>query len=167
MSRRLPNSIFVALLFVAAAQYAYYSRRLPEVVASHFGARGAANAWQTRTAFIAMELLIVVVAAVLTFAVSRMIAAMPASLINLPNKQFWLDPQRREQTMSYLRAQFAWFGCALLAFLLFVMELAFRANLQTPPHLDSSAFVPALLVFLASTGIWSMRLILHFTRPPA
>jgi hypothetical protein len=89
---------------------------------------------------------------------------MPVSLINLPNKEFWLSPEQRDQTFSYLRLWNAWFGCALLAFLLFVMELVFRANLQAPPRLNMAAFVPALLAFLAVDTVAILRLIFHFAK---
>jgi hypothetical protein len=98
------------------------------------------------------------------FGVPRIIGAMPVSLINLPNKEFWLGPERREETLLYIRAWSAWFGCGLLTFLLFVMELAFRANLQTPPRFNNSAFVPALLAFVVFDTIGLVSLIVHFSR---
>jgi hypothetical protein len=107
----------------------------------------------------------VVLAAVVGFGVPRIIEAMPVSLINLPKKEFWLGPERREETLFYIRAWSAWFGCGLLAFLLFVMELAFRANLQSPPRFNNGAFVPALLAFVAFDAIALIWLILHFSKP--
>src|ERR1700692_516377 len=161
---RLPNSIFVVLVVLAAVQLNYYAQRLPDIVGSHFGTSGFASAWQTKMAFFTVELTVIVVATIVSFAVPRLIAAMPASAINLPNKEFWLSPERREDTISFLRSQMAWFGCALLAFLLFVMELVFRANLQPPPRLNNAAFVPALLAFLAFSSTWTIRLVFHFSR---
>jgi uncharacterized membrane protein len=161
---RLPNSLFFVLALVAAWQYAYYSPRLPEVLASHFAPNGAVNGWQSKSAFFSLELFIVVLAAVVGFGVPRIIAALPVSLINLPNKEFWLSAERRDETMAYMRAWSAWFGCALLAFLLFVMELAFRANLQTPVRFDNAAFLPALVGFVVFDTIAVLRLILHFSK---
>jgi uncharacterized membrane protein len=161
---RLPNSLFFVLTLVAAWQYAYYSPRLPEVLASHFAANGAVNGWQSKSAFFTLELFIVVLAAAVGFGVPRIIAALPVSLINLPNKKFWLSAERRDETMAYMRAWSAWFGCALLAFLLFVMELAFRANLRTPPRFDNAAFIPALLAFFTFDTVLLLRMILHFAK---
>jgi uncharacterized membrane protein len=162
---RLPTSIFFALGLLASAQYAYYAPRLPEIVGSHFGASGAANGWQTKAAFFTTEILIVALAAVLGFGVPRMIAAVPVSLINLPNKSFWLAPDRREETICYLQMHMAWIACALLAFLLFVMELVFRANLQQPPRLNSAALITGLAAFLSFAAISTIRLIIHFAKP--
>ena len=161
---RLPRSIFLALALVGAMQCGYYAPRLPEIVASHFGITGIVNGWQTKTAFFAIELTIILVATVISFGVPRLIEAMPVSLINLPHKEFWLGPERREDTLSYLRAWSASFGCGLLAFLLFVMELAYRANLRTPPQFNNAAFVPALLVFVIFDTLALVWLILHFSR---
>lgn len=163
-NRRLPTSVFFVLALVGALQYAYYAPRLPEVLASHFAGNGAVNGWQSKAAFFSMELAIVVLAAVVGFGVPRMIAAMPISLINLPNKEFWMSAERRDGTMSYIGMWSAWFGCALLAFLLFVMELAFRANLRTPPQFDNTAFIPALVAFVIFDTIAILRLLLHFSK---
>jgi hypothetical protein len=116
--------------------------------------------------FFTVELLIIVIATVITFVLPRIMSAMPGAYINLPNKQFWLAPERREHTMSFLREQMEWLGCSLLAFLLFVMELAFRANLESPPKLTTSAFVPALLIFLGFVAFFVGLLVRHFSRTP-
>ena len=161
---RLPNSVFFMLVVLGGAQFFYYAPRLPEIIGSHFSGAGVVNGWQTKTAFFAMELAIIVLAAVVSFGVPRIIAAMPVALINLPHKEFWLAPERRDGTLAYIRRWSAWFGCALLAFLLFVMELAFRANLHTPPQFNNAAFVPALLAFVALDTIGIIRLVLHFAK---
>jgi uncharacterized membrane protein len=161
---RLPNSVFSLLVVLGAVQFLYYSPRLPEIVGSHFGTSGMPNGWQTKMAFFSIELATIVLATVISFGPPRIISAMPVSLINLPNKGYWLSPERREDTLSYFRAWSAWLGCALLAFLLFVMELVFRANLHTPPQFDNTAFIPALLAFIAFDTIAILRLILHFSK---
>jgi hypothetical protein len=162
---RLPSSLFFALAVLGAVQYGYDGRRLPEMLGSHFAGNGAVNGWQSKGVFFSIELAVVVLAAVVGFGVPRVIGAMPVALINLPNKEFWLGAERREDTLLYIRAWSAWFGCGLLAFLLFVMELAFRANLQSPPRFNNGAFVPALLAFVVFDTIALIWLVLHFSRP--
>jgi uncharacterized membrane protein len=161
---RLPSSIFFLLALLGGAQYLYYAPRLPEIVASHFGAAGSANGWQTKMVFFSMELGVIALATVVAFGVPRMIEALPVAMINLPHKDFLLSAERRTETFSYLRAWTLWFGCGLLAFLLFVMGLVFRANLQTPPRLDMGAFLPALIAFVVFDAIALVRMILHFSK---
>ena len=165
-SARLPTSIFVFLVLLGALQAYSYAARLPAVVASHFSGPGMPNGWQTQSAFFLTELVVVVMAAVVGFGVPAIIAAVPVSLINLPNKQSWFAPERRESTLAYFRVQFAWFGCGLLGFLLCVNELVFRANLSTPRRLNATAFTIALMAFLAFVLVWTIRLIVRFSREP-
>ena len=163
---RLPKSIFFALVALGAVQLFYYAPRIPEILGSHFARGGFVNGWQTKAAFFSTELAMIVLATVVSFGIPRIIAAVPVSLINLPHKEYWLASERREDTLVYIRVWSAWFGCGLLAFLLFVMELAFRANLRTPPQFNNAAFVPALLAFVVFDTTLVLRLILHFSRTP-
>jgi len=163
---RPPNSIFFTLVALGAVQLFYYAPRIPEILGSHFARGGFVNGWQTKAAFFSTELAMIVLATVVSFGIPRIIAAVPVSLINLPHKEYWLASERREDTLVYIRVWSAWFGCGLLAFLLFVMELAFRANLRTPPQFNNAAFVPALLAFVVFDTTLVLRLILHFSRTP-
>jgi uncharacterized membrane protein len=163
---RPPNSTFFTLVALGAVQLFYYAPRIPEILGSHFARGGFVNGWQTKAAFFSTELAMIVLATVVSFGIPRIIAAVPVSLINLPHKEYWLASERREDTLVYIRVWSAWFGCGLLAFLLFVMELAFRANLRTPPQFNNAAFVPALLAFVVFDTTLVLRLILHFSRTP-
>jgi uncharacterized membrane protein len=163
---RLANSVFFMLVVLGAAQFFYYAPRLPDIMGSHFSGAGVVNGWQAKTAFFTMELAIIVLATAVSFGVPRIIAAMPVALINLPHKEFWFAPERLDGTLAYIRRWSAWFGCALLAFLVFVMELAIRANLHIPPpQFNNAVFVPALLAFVALDTIGIVRLVLHFSKP--
>jgi hypothetical protein len=160
---RLPTSVFFFLVVVGAVQANFYAAQMPPSLASHFRGGGMANGWQSKLAFFCTELGVVALASVISFGLPRILGAVPLSLINVRNKEYWFGPQQRAQTLAYFRAQFAWFGCALLAFLLFVNELVFRANLSYPHRLNTTAFVTAMAVFLAFVVLWIARLILHFS----
>jgi len=166
LNTRLSHSIFFTLVALGAVQLFYYGPRIPEILGSHFARGGFVNGWQTKAAFFSTELAMIVLATVVAFGIPSIVAAVPVSLINLPHKEYWLAPERRENTLAYIRVWSAWFGCGLLAFLLFVMELAFRANLHTPPQFNNAAFVPALLAFVAFDTMLVLCLILHFARTP-
>jgi uncharacterized membrane protein len=165
-SMSLPGSVFAALIVYGALQGHYYASRMPDILATHFGGLGFPNGWQTRSAFLVTELFVVALATVIGFGVPALMGAIPVSLMNVPNKQYWFATERRESTLAYFRMSFAWFGCGLLAFLLFVNELVFRANLQSPRQLNTAAFVTALFVFLGFTAVWTLGLIRRFARTP-
>ena len=165
-STRLPHSIFFFLVLVGLVQANYQAAHLPRMIATHFGKDGIANGWQSKGVSFYTEAVLIVLAASISFGIPRLLEMVPLSLVNLSNKEYWFAPERRANTLAYLRAQFAWFGCALLAFLLVVYKLVFRANLVFPHQLNTTAFVTVLFAFLAFVAIWIVRLIMHFSKMP-
>src|SRR5260370_6599894 len=118
---RLPNSIFFALVALGAAQVSFYAPRIPELLGSHFSRGGFVNGWQTKAAFFATELAMIILATVVSFGIPRIIAAAPVALINLPHKEYWLAPERRQDTPPFTQMWSAWVVSWRLAFLLFVL----------------------------------------------
>jgi uncharacterized membrane protein len=163
-SSKLPSAAFVFLAFVGFLQARMFAATMPPVVATHFGSSGAPNGWQTQSQFFTLEVILLGVCILLAFGIPRLIGALPLSLVNVPNKEYWLAPERREETVAFFKTQFAWFGCAFLAFLLVVNQLVFRANQSQPRHLDNTTFVIAMFAFLAYVAVWTLRLVVHFSR---
>src|SRR6266851_2820598 len=97
-SMRLPGAIFSALIVYGALQGYYYASRMPDILATHFGGRGFPNGWQTHSAFLVTELFVVALATVIGFGVPALLGAIPVSLMNVPNKEYWFATERREST---------------------------------------------------------------------
>src|SRR5258708_39310284 len=116
---RLANSIFFVLVALGAAQVSFYAPRIPELLGSHFSRGGFVNGWQTKAAFFATELAMIILATVVSFGIPRIIAAAPVALINLPHKEYWLAPEQREDALAYIPGWPPWVGCGLCAFLVF------------------------------------------------
>ena len=163
-SSRIPSAAFVLLAFIGFLQARMFAATMPPVVATHFGSSGAPNGWQTQSQFFILEVVLLGVSLLLAFGIPRLIAALPISMLNVPNKEYWLAPGRRDETLAFFKAQFAWFGCIFLAFLLVINQLVYRANQTHPRHLDNPTFLIALFAFLAYVGIWTVRLVVRFSR---
>jgi uncharacterized membrane protein len=163
---RLPRALFVVLVFVGFLQTRHTAMTLPPVVAVHFVKGGAPNGWQTQSQMFVLGLILLGVCVLVGFGIPRIIAAIPLALVNLPNKAYWFAPERRTETIAFFKTWFAWFGCALLAFLIVVNQLVYEANLTQPKHLDTRQFTVAMFAFLAFVAIWSVRIILRFGREP-
>ena len=137
---------------------------LPEVVASHFGPSGAPDAWMSRggllATFAAGQAIIFSVAPLATTLVKRL----PTELVNLPNKDYWLTPERRDEAVRRL-ANHAWgFSAAIGAFIVFVEVLVVRANLAHAP-LENGIFLAGLAGVFAFTIGWIVRMNAAFRVP--
>jgi len=144
---RLPRSIFVATLVAGVVQCVHDFPVLPDRMASHFAASGMPNGWMTKSQFFVLYALLTVPALILEFWLPRRIVSHPKR-INLPNKEYWLAPERRAATFGYLEVFFAWYGCAFLLLEISAMGLAMRANFNDPARLPAAPIVSSLAAFL-------------------
>lgn len=142
------------------------SSGLPSVAASHFAAGGAANGFMPRSTYIFFMLAVTVLVPSLIALSGRLIGALPVDLVNLPHREHWLAPERREATMASLSARGIVFAVLVAAFLCFVHWLVVRANQAQPPRLEETPFIGGLVLFGLATAIWLTMLFMRFQRVP-
>ena len=163
---RLPRLVYMVLFLANLMIMAYYYPQMPQRMASHFAADGHVNGWQSREAFFILMFLVSSASAVVCFLAPRQIAAKANARINLPNREYWLAPERREATMRLISATMAWFGSCLLFVLISGTVLALRANLGPDRRFNSQAMLVVLAGFLASLIGLMIGLVRHFHRVP-
>jgi len=152
------------VLLLCIGHAVYYYPLLPDRVASHFGASGLPDAWSGKESFVKIYLIVVAVIALLFPGIGLILRKTPASLMNLPNKDYWLSPERREETIAVLSRQFLWFGSATLLLLLDIFHQSFRVHLGKAQALDHP--VASIVVYVIFTTFWSIALIVKFMRKP-
>ena len=157
--------VFFVLLLAAAVQAVYYYPLMPMRMASHFDAAGRANGWMPKESFFLTYALVVTLMSALFTIMPKLIFKFPDSMINLPNKCYWLAPERREQTGEMIERHMTTPGNLTIALLLCVFQMAFRANLERDSRL--SEFMPLLIgAFVVLMIAWSIRFIRAFRLPP-
>ncbi|MBI3856469.1 MAG: DUF1648 domain-containing protein [Planctomycetes bacterium] len=157
--------LILALLYAAAiGQLAWYAPRMPAVMATHYDGAGTPNGWMTRAGALGFHLTILGVSA-LAFALPMLLLRLAPSLINLPNRQYWLAPDRRAATTATLQSLFSAMGCGMVLFLIAVTALNFHANLNPPARLSSPLLVALIFGFLLYVGGWTVAFYRRFRRP--
>jgi uncharacterized membrane protein len=162
--RSIPRFLFFAILAAGFLQCVHDFPLLPQRMASHFGASGAANGWMTKSQFLIVYAIVLLPTLFIEFRLHRKIATTPEKNLNLPNKQYWLAPERRAATFAYFEMLFAWFGCAFLLVMVSAMGLAMRANFQSPPHMPAGPIVSVLVGFAIFTVAGIAAMMRRFSR---
>ena len=161
---RVPKNLFFVILAAGFLQCLHDFPLLPERMASHFAASGNANGWMTKSQFLMTYAVILLPALFLEFRLHRKLAKTPDKKLNLPNKEYWLAPERRAETFAYFENFFAWYGCAFLLLEVFEMGLAMRANFLSPPQIATVPIVSAIVVFLVFNIVWVVAMFRRFSR---
>jgi uncharacterized membrane protein len=152
-------------LVLAGVYIVFTCQSMPERVASHSGGAGQADGYMSRTGYtifmlgftIGLSLLIV-------FMMSRLPRSFP-NLTNIPNRNYWLAPERIDQTLDYLSGHAMWFGCGYALFFCTIHQLVVQANRQNPPVLDNKTFLGAMILFLAALVVWIVFMFRRFRKP--
>jgi uncharacterized membrane protein len=162
--RNISLLVFILLLLLCIGHAVYYYPFLPDRVASHFGASGRPDAWSSKESFARIYFIVIAFIAVLFPGIGLIFRKIPTSFINLPNKDYWLAPERSEETIAVLSRQFLWFGSATLLLLLGIFHQSFRVHLGKAQGLEHP--VASIVVYIVFTTLWSIALIVKFSRKP-
>lgn len=155
---------FILLLVALAAFVVVTSQALPPVVASHFGPGGLPNGFMSLGVYTIIMLVLVVVPPSLLAFLPSSLARRGDARLNIPNRGYWLAPERREVTAEYLCLQGKVFAAAIALFLAYTHWLVVRANASTPVALPQAPFYVGLGTFLVIVFLCVASLYAHFGR---
>jgi uncharacterized membrane protein len=160
----LPRLLFVLLLVVAPAVIWATAAPMPARVATHFGRGGYANGWMTHDGYL---LFILAFTVLLPAFVVVMVGVLPQAIgsrAGIPNRNYWLAPERRAATLSAMASHACWLGCLLVVFLVAIHLLTVEANTVTPARLSESALVGVMTAFGIGILLWVLALWARFRR---
>ena len=156
--------IFFALIALAIAQIMFYYPRMPNVVASHFDGLGAPNDWSGRNGFFGIYIAMLVLL-ILVFIYSPRWSEKRARFgMKIPNREFWLAPERADQTRQFFRRQMLLMGVAHLSLAIFTVQLVIEANFDQAPRLHHSIAWALGIYFFFLIG-WLVHFFLYFRKP--
>lgn len=141
------------------------SSALPEHVASHFGPGGLADGWMTRRGYRLFMLAFVLAFAPFIVAMVGVLPRLVPRAVNLPHRDYWLAPERREATLGFLAGHACGFGVLIEALFAGVHLLLLVANQASPPRLPTAPFLALLAAFAVVLGIWMVVLFRRFRVP--
>jgi uncharacterized membrane protein len=164
MNPKLSWAVFALMLAFVILFVTFSTPRLPALVASHFDAAGVPTAFVARGIYLRFVLLAGVVLPVMLVALLAWVYSR-AQNMKLPNKDYWLAPERIAATRALLVAQAVWFGSLLAAIVCYVHWLELDAHRSAPPQLSNPLFGAGLVTFLVIAVAWSIAILMAFRRP--
>ena len=154
----------LCLMVFAAVFIVYTTQYLPDPVATNFGGENRAHAWMSRHDYLLFMLAFTV--GLSTF-VSFCVSALPRKFpqwTNVPNRDYWLAPARREESLRYLSAHGKRLGCLIVMMMLGMHYVILKANHIQPPMLPLSIFTSVIFGFSLALVWWIARLYRRFPK---
>jgi fructose-specific phosphotransferase system IIC component len=151
---RIAMTLFVLVLIAVGSFVVATTGHLTDPVATHFDRDFLANGWMTRDGYLRFTLAFATLVPVfVALAVGGLPRVAPRS-VNLPNRDYWLAPERRATTLDGIAARACVLGALLAVFIAGVHALILQANATVPPQLPAAPFWTLLGVLLVVFAIW-------------
>jgi hypothetical protein len=159
------SAVLICLVVFAAVFIVYTTRYLSEPVAVHFGTGNQADGWMSRNGYLIFMLSFMIgMTAFITFVVGTLPAKFP-QWTNVPNRDYWLAPKRRDESLRYLSAHGKRLGYLIVMMMLGMHYTILLANHTRPPSLPVPVFTSILIGFAVALIWWIVRLSRRFPRP--
>lgn len=154
----------VCLMVFAVVFIIYTTRYLPDSVATSFGGDNRAHAWMSRSDYLLFMLSFTVgLSAFVSFCVGTLPRKFP-QWTNVPNRDYWLAAERREESLRYLSAHGKRLGCLIVMMMLAMHYVILKANHARPPTLPLPIFTSILISFALALVWWVVRLYRRFPK---
>jgi hypothetical protein len=161
---KIPWIAFALALLFAILYFSNTVSSLPPMVASHFDGAGFPTAHMTR-AFYAKFVFGMGVGFPIAMVALLSVIYSKANDMKLPNRDYWLAPERIAQTRALLVAHGVWFGCLMVSMVCYMHWLVMTAHRSVPPHLSNQMVMGGLLVFMGIALGWVIALLRAFRLP--
>ncbi len=154
----------LCLTVFAAVFVIYTTRYLPDTLATHFGADNQANGWMSRDGYLFFILSFMIgISAFVSFVIGTLPRKFP-QWTNVPNRDYWLSAERRDESLSYLNAHGKRLGCLIVMMMLGMHYVILKANHMRPPTLPGPTFSAVLFGFALALIWWIVRLYRRFPK---
>jgi serine/threonine-protein kinase len=163
--RQLTYGLFIVLLAIVTIFIFTTANQLPESIATHFGADGLPTIRRiSRTNYLLLISGMTFVTP-LTLIISHQLLHQTPERFNIPNRDYWLAPERRAATIAFLRIHIRWLACITVSFIGALYSLVLKVNTASPARSPSGYFLGILIAFFMLSGLWFWILYARFRKP--
>ena len=102
----------------------------------------------SKSGFVLFALVMQFGLAAVMFGCGWLIKVLPTSMINIPNREYWLADERRDQTLAESQSMMAWIAAGTAILLMLMFYLAIDANLGEEKRLNATASWICVAIYL-------------------
>ena len=155
---------YLLTTIVVIVQLAAWYPALPDEVPAYFDENGRPIRWDTKETFVLINAIIQGVVLVMFAVIGYAIRFVPVELFNLPNREFWLSAERREETLGVLQAAMLFVAAISSWLLIGLFQLS--AYVAVGNRFDiAPEFWVFLGVYLMMIAAMVVFLLLRFRKP--
>jgi uncharacterized membrane protein len=162
---RFGRIFYVIVLLICVFEIWRLWNIAPSQMAAHFDIQGNPDRFVPKAQFFWFQIQTVGIIILVSFLPQVLFLAVPVRFINMPNREYWLSPERSDETLDRLSS----FGAILFGIILIVIqvgfELAVYANLQMPIVFNAHVMIPVMIASFTLIGLILIRLLASFRIP--
>ncbi len=156
--------ILALLLLAVVLQWLNYYPQLPDVMVSQFDGQGDPTTRMPRETFSLFYWGTMVLMLLIFVVLPPFMGRLPVSWWNLPHRDYWLAPERRETTMAVVRAYMFWCGFGTILFFMFLFQFTVSFHLNNRERMSMTGFWVLFAAFLVFITIWTVMFVLRFKK---
>lgn len=157
MKKNLPVITLFSTLIFSIILNIYFYFVLPDRVAIHFGFSGNADGFSSKTFSAIFNIGIIVFITALFMGIRWSLSKVPDSMLNIPNKEYWLTPERRDFTLIYNGDLLIWIGATTNIFLILISLLVNWANINGQDSIGAEFWILLIIyLFLIFFAVYKM-----------
>lgn len=160
---RLSILLLIVSSIISLTMPLLFINQLPDLVASHFNGSGEADGWTSKSSLMITYYSVVSIMISIFVIIVVLINKIPDNMINLPNKSYWLEKSRREESIESIRNYLSWIGIVSILFMVFVFSEIYSANIKRTYNIGDSVWI-YLVILLISIIFIIIKISLRFNK---
>lgn len=164
MSAKFLTRLLILITLINVVFIIIEHSQLPDQVASHFSLSGKPDSYMNRDSFTALKLFIFLMIPATFIGVNYLIGISPKSMINLPNRNYWLSDERKAETLDAIKIRLLALAIITQLFMTFVFRNVHDFNTEAGHSIEIMP-VGILIIYFIFIGFVIAEMYYRFRKP--
>ncbi|MBN1998303.1 hypothetical protein JW935_12165 [candidate division KSB1 bacterium] len=155
------------LLLAVVLQWLNYYPQLPNVMVSQFDGHGNPTSQMTKGAFSVLYWVTMLIMLLIFIVLPPAMKRLPTSMWSLPNRDYWLAPERRDTTIAVIREYMFWCGFGMILFFMFLFQFTVSFHASGRERMSMTGFWILITAFAVFITVWTVAFVMQFRKQSA